>query len=78
MRRSPHGAHGSASRSGHSSLVGNPDVYTVYALDEEISGTARTTLGDVSVQMEGHILDQAELEVLRAESSGRSGPTGAD
>lgn len=50
----------------------------MYALDEEISGTARTTLGDVSVQMEGHILDQAALEVLRAQSLGRGGPTGAD
>lgn len=49
-------------------LVGNPYVYTVYALDEEISGTPRSTLGEVSVQMEGHILDQAELEVLRSAS----------
>ncbi|GEL96633.1 hypothetical protein [Cellulomonas terrae] len=40
----------------------------VYALDEEISGTASTTLGALSVLMEGHILDQAELEVLRAPS----------
>ncbi|KQR16940.1 hypothetical protein ASF78_06300 [Cellulomonas sp. Leaf334] len=49
-------------------VEGNQYVYTVYALDEEISGTARTTLGDVLVQMDGHILDQAELEVLRAAS----------
>lgn len=49
-------------------LVDNPYLYTVYALDEEISGTASTTLGDVLVQMEGHILDQAQLAVLRAPS----------
>ena len=47
---------------------GNTYVYTLYALDDEVTGTARTTLGDALALMEGHILDQAELPVLRAAS----------
>ncbi|WP_456787470.1 YbhB/YbcL family Raf kinase inhibitor-like protein [Cellulomonas sp. P5_C5] len=47
---------------------GNTYVYTVYALDEVVAGDATTTLGDALAQMEGHVLDQAELPVVRASS----------
>ena len=43
-------------------------MYTVYALDEVVAGDATTTLGDALAQMEGHVLDQAELPVVRASS----------
>ena len=49
-------------------VEGNSYVYTVFALDDEVTGTARTTLGDAHALMEGHILDQAELVVQRAAS----------
>ena len=49
-------------------VEGNTYVYTVYALDEVVAGDASTTLGDALAQMDGHVLDQAELPVLRAAS----------
>ncbi|GEK22182.1 YbhB/YbcL family Raf kinase inhibitor-like protein [Cellulomonas xylanilytica] len=49
-------------------VEGNTYVYTVYALDDEVTGTPSTTLGDALALMEGHVLDEAELPVLRAAS----------
>jgi Raf kinase inhibitor-like YbhB/YbcL family protein len=49
-------------------VEGNTYIYRVYALDEEITGTATTTEIDVLGLMDGHILDEAELEVHRAQS----------
>jgi len=46
-------------------VVDNGYLYTVYALDEPVTGDADTTLIDFSGQITDHVLATAELEVKR-------------
>ena len=41
-------------------------MYTLYALDTEVEGDASTSLEQLVELIDGHVLESAELEVLRA------------
>lgn len=45
-------------------VPGNTYVYTLYALDVELTGDSSTTLDDALARAEGHVLDEASLDVV--------------
>lgn len=47
-------------------LEDNPYVYTLYALDTVVDGEPSTTHEQLLELIDGHVLESAELEVLRA------------
>lgn len=46
-------------------VVDNGYLYTVYALDEALVGDSATTFTDFASLIDGHVLEQADLEVKR-------------
>lgn len=46
-------------------LADNTYVYTLYSLDQAVTGDSSTSLDEVSALMEGHVLATAELGVKR-------------
>jgi len=47
-------------------VAGNTYVYTLYALDADLAGDASTTLDDALALVDGHVLEQATLDVVPA------------
>lgn len=45
-------------------VPGNTYVYTLYALDVELTGDSSTTLQDALARADGHVLDEATLDVV--------------